>query len=251
MGYEIDLMPTRAPYGCPWNRGHMGKDCPKSTIDANLPASMSLAGDELRRAADEASDFSEFSLFYCAEGVCGFAGCIKLRMSAPKGLVWVSRGQMKTLVEFVPDGAAWGMQPFHHRKSNAAVLNRRFLGGVELEQGFIQIATGEQQTKPLLGNTHAVDLQFRPSCFGGSTKDAIRIEHDQCGLMIPVADSGGDNLLSSIAIQVGQGEVFQVAGMPVLREQFAVGVEDGELIGPPRVMETGDDDARSFLLLRS
>src|SRR5580698_9609310 len=65
--------------------------------------------------------------------------------------------------------------------------------------------------------------------------------------MIAIANSGGDNLLSPVAIQVGQVEVVQVPGVPILREQLAIGIENGQLIGPPWVMDVRNHDSRRLL----
>ncbi len=66
--------------------------------------------------------------------------------------------------------------------------------------------------------------------------------------MITIADSCGYYLLPPVAIEVGQGKVFQMPGMPVLRDRLAIGIEDGYLIGPPGIMDTRNDDPGRLLL---
>ena len=97
--------------------------------------------------------------------------------------------------------------------------------------GNIQITAMEQQSSSLRGDAHAMDLNLRPSRFGGSAKHAIRIEHDESGRVIPVADSSGDDLLPSVSVKVGHGDVRQMSRMPILGDRLAVRIDDRYLIG--------------------
>ena len=97
------------------------------------------------------------------------------------------------------------------------MLNCRLDGIVVREQRrSVQIAPWKQQAQPLLGDAHAVDLKLCLD-FAGSAEHPVSIEHHQCCLMIvSIGDSRGDDLLSAIAVQIGQRHVGQMPGMPVL-----------------------------------
>jgi hypothetical protein len=144
-------------------------------------------------------------LFFRTEGMRIFAVLIEPRMSAAKFVTpSISRDQTKVLVEFVSNVATRGSHALQHGKSKAAMLDRGFNGLIVLEQCFVQVAPRKQQAQSLLGKPHAVNLKLRPH-LGGSAKHPVRIKHHQYRLMIiPIGDSCGDNLLSPIAIQVGQ-----------------------------------------------
>ena len=168
-------------------------------------------GNEVGFASHQAPDFLERRLLLGTEGMRILAVLIELLMSAAKFIAsGKSRNQTKALVEFVQDGATeGGGRALLYRDSKITMLDRRIYGVVELEQRSVQIAPWKQQAKSLLGNPHTVDLKLGPH-FGGSTKHAVRIKHHQCRLMIiSIGDSRGDNLLSPIAVQVGQHEVIE------------------------------------------
>ena len=199
---------------------------------------MNLAEDELRFAADEAADLLEFGLFLRTELMRVLAVCIKLRMSGAKLLVGVGGQQVEMFVELIPHEATWGLQAFRHRQSHPAVFDGGLLTCVLDGQCLVQITAGKQQAKPLLGDAHAVNLKLGPRRFGRSAKHPVRIENDQGGLMIAIADSRGHNLLATIAVEVGQGQMVQMPGMPVLSDGFTIGIEDRDLIGPPGIVDT-------------
>src|SRR5260370_256327 len=121
-------------------------------------------------------------------------------------------------------------------------------GHIELEQCSVQIAPWKQQAQSLPGNSNAVDLKPRPH-LSGSAKHPVRIKHHQRRLMIePVGDSCGDDLLSAIAIQIGQHHGTQAPRMPVLRDCFTIGIQDRDLARPPGIMLTCNDDSGWTLL---
>src|SRR6266849_1987210 len=139
--------------------------------------------DELRFAPNQASDFLECRLFFCAKGMRIFAVLIEPRMSAAKFVTpSISRNQTKVFVEFVIDVATRRGDALQHRKSKTAMLERGIRGQIELKQRFVQITPRKQQAQPLLGNSHSVDLKFRPY-LGGSAKHAVTIKNHQCRLM--------------------------------------------------------------------
>src|SRR5450631_1009496 len=78
---------------------------PSCPSQYNIQALVRFFSDELRCAADEASDFLEFLFFLWAEGMVLLKPQVEFRMRGAKLVIYLDRNEMKVLVEFVPDFA--------------------------------------------------------------------------------------------------------------------------------------------------
>src|SRR5438309_2361020 len=65
--------------------------------------------------------------------------------------------------------------------------------------------------------------------------------------MIVLAGSRQENLLPTIAVEVGQRHPTKSARVPILRHQLAVWIQHSDLAGPPRLLLAQSHDAGRVL----
>ena len=192
-------------------------------------------GDVLAVAARQAPYLLEFSLFALGKRVAAAAIPVKLIVGAGEVVIRFHAEQMELGIEFIADCATRVLEIFFHRQGDPAMFDNRHQGLVVRVPVAIQVAARKEQTKALWGAAHAVNLDFGACRFSGGAGEMVGIEYNQSGLVVAIADAGGDDFLSAVSIEVGRGDVLQHTGVPVLGNGFSVGVEEGDLV---RIVES-------------
>ncbi len=76
---------------------------------------MNLYRHKLRRTADQAADFLEFTFFLRTEMMAGVGLQVELRVRVAKLVICLGQKEMKIVVEFIPDLATWMLRAFQYR----------------------------------------------------------------------------------------------------------------------------------------
>ena len=141
----------------------------------------------------------------------------------------IERMEGKTPVETVPYLAIWVQIAFQNRNTNGSIGNGNFSSRVIFLHFAVKIAAREQEPESLVGRAHPVKLEPGLSCLRRGAGYAIGVEHNKNRLMVSIGNPTRDDFLPTIIIQVSQGEVEKMTGMPIFRDRLAVGINKGYL----------------------